>query len=152
MARRNDPRPDRWAYRTPRWVVSLVCVYAAGLLFVGAVAHLTDLLRHGLRLDWAPGWRNWHRSSLAVLDPFAAWLLLRGTRGGVTLACAIMAADPAANWYAIYGIQHCHFVAEPDLQRLTGFAVLILGTAPFIRRHLADRDDLLPVTERDEST
>jgi hypothetical protein len=32
-----------WAYRTPRWVVSLVCVYAAGLLFVGAVAHLTDL-------------------------------------------------------------------------------------------------------------
>jgi hypothetical protein len=48
-----------WAYRTPRWVVSLVCVYAAGLLFVGAVAHLTDLLRHGLRLyDWTPGWRN----------------------------------------------------------------------------------------------
>jgi hypothetical protein len=142
-----------WAYRTPRWVVSLVCMYAAGLLFVDAVAHLTDLLRHGLRLyDWAPGWLNWYRSSLAVLDPLAAWLLLRGRRGGVTLACAIMATDLAANWYAIYGIQHSHFVAEPDLQRLTGFAVLILGTAPFIRRYLANRDDLLPVTERDEST
>lgn len=141
------------AYRTPRWMVSLVCVYTAGLLFVGAVAHLTDLLRHGLRLhDWAPGWLNWYRSSLAVLDPFAAWLLLRGRRGGVTLACAIMATDLAATWYAIYGIQRSYFVAEPDLQRLTGFAVLILGTAPFIRRHLANRDDLLPVIERDEST
>ncbi|MET8747931.1 transposase [Streptomyces sp. NPDC004728] len=44
----------------------------------------------------------------------------------------------AANWYAVYGIQHSNLAAQPGLQRLTVFAALVLGTAPFIRRHLTN--------------
>ncbi|MEV7239088.1 hypothetical protein AB0N06_35905 [Streptomyces sp. NPDC051020] len=128
-----------WMHRTPRSVVILACGIAAGLLFVGAIAHITDLLRHGLRpYDWAPSWLNFYWSSLAVLDPLAAVLLLRGKRRGANLACVIMTTDIAANCYAVYGIQHSDFYAQPGLQRLTAFTLLVLGTAPFLRRHLAN--------------
>ncbi|MEU8525487.1 hypothetical protein AB0C77_07790 [Streptomyces sp. NPDC048629] len=43
--------------------------------------------------------------------------------------------DVAADWYAVYGIQHSNLAAQPGLQRLTVVAALVLGTAPFIRRH-----------------
>lgn len=129
----------RWMSRAPRWVVALALAIAAGLLFVGAVSHITDLLRHGLHpYDWAPSWLNLYWSSLALFDPLAAALLLCGRRRGTDLACAIMATDIAANWYATYGIQHSSLLAQPGLQRLTAFAGLVLATAPFIRRHLAE--------------
>ncbi|MFF3391373.1 hypothetical protein ACFYW1_10660 [Streptomyces sp. NPDC002669] len=54
------------------------------------------------------------------------------------LACAVMVTDLAANWYAVYGIQHSNLAAQPGLQRLTVFAALVLGAAPFIRRHLTN--------------
>ncbi|MFD3534657.1 hypothetical protein [Streptomyces sp. NPDC058664] len=126
-----------WMRHTPRWAVISVCVIAAVLLFVGASAHVADLLSNGLHpYAWAPSWLNLYWSSLALFDTLAAVLLIRGERRGTDLACAIMATDLAANWYAVYGIQHSCFAAQPGLQRLTVFAVLVLGTAPFIRRHL----------------
>ncbi|MFI9624496.1 hypothetical protein [Streptomyces sp. NPDC052042] len=126
-----------WTRHAPRWVVALVCAYAAGLLCVGSVAHLSDLLRHGLHpYGWAPDWLNLYWSSLALFDTLAALLLLRGRRTGIDLAALIMATDLAANWYAAYGIQHSTFLDQPGLQRLTAFAALVLGTAPFARRHL----------------
>lgn len=122
---------------TPRWAVTSVCVIAAVLLFVGSAAHVADFLSHGLHpYRWAPGWLNLYWSSLALFDALAAVLLIRGKRRGTDLACAIMATDLAANWYAVYGIQHSNLAAQPGLQRLTVFAALVLGTAPFIRRHL----------------
>ncbi|MGW2390562.1 hypothetical protein ACWCYK_13845 [Streptomyces lydicamycinicus] len=128
-----------WMYRTPRWVVTVVCAIAAVLLLVGAVAHVTDLLRHGLQVyGWAPRWLNLYWSSLALLDPLATALLISGKRRGADLACAIMTTDLAANAYAAYGIQHSSLAAEPGLQRLLAFAVLVLGTAPFVRRHLTN--------------
>ncbi|MGC5034804.1 hypothetical protein ACPXCS_08110 [Streptomyces sp. DT190] len=33
-----------------------------------------------------------------------------------------MATDLAANWYAVYSIQHSNLSAQPGLQRLTAFA------------------------------
>lgn len=128
-----------WMHHTPRWTVISVCVIAAVLLFVGAFAHVTDLLSHGLHpYDWAPGWLNLYWSSLALFDALAAVLLIQGKRRGTDLACAIMATDLAANWYAVYGIQHSNLAAQPGLQRLAVFAALVLGTAPFIRRHLTN--------------
>ncbi|MEU3690278.1 hypothetical protein [Streptomyces narbonensis] len=128
-----------WMRHTPRWAVVSVCVIAAVLLFVGASAHVTDLLSHGLHpYDWAPGWLNLYWSSLALFDTLAAVFLIRGERRGTDLACAVVATDLAANWYAVYGIQHSDLAAQPGLQRLTVFAVLVLGTAPYIRRHLTD--------------
>ncbi|MFD7256716.1 hypothetical protein [Streptomyces sp. NPDC059874] len=104
-----------------------------------AVAHITDLLRHGLNpYAWAPTRLNLYWSSLALFDPLAAALLIGGKRRGADLACAVMATDIVANRYAIHGIQHSGLLAQPGLQRLTAFAVLVLGTAPFIRRHLAN--------------
>jgi hypothetical protein len=122
---------------SPRWAVVSVCVTSAVLLFVGAASHVTDLLRHGLRpYDWAPGWLNLYWSSLALFDTLAAVLLIRGERRGVDLACLIVATDLAANWYAVHGIQNSSLADQPGLQRLTLFAALVLGTAPFIRRSL----------------
>lgn len=121
----------------PRWTVIWVCVIAAVLLFVGASAHVTDFLRHGLHpYGWAPGWLNLYWTSLALFDTLAAMFLIRGKRLGTDLACVIMATDLAANWYAAYGIQHSSLAAQPGLQRLTVFAAFVLGTTPFIRRRL----------------
>ncbi|MER5207544.1 hypothetical protein [Streptomyces sp. NPDC002825] len=125
-----------WMRHAPRWAVISVCLIAA-LLVVGASVHVTDLLGHGLHpYEWAPGWLNLYWSSLALFDALAAAFLIRGQRRGVDLACAIMATDVAANWYAVYGIQHSDVTAQPGLQRLAVFAALVLGTAPRIRRHL----------------
>ncbi|MGW1847422.1 hypothetical protein [Streptomyces sp. NPDC001966] len=126
-----------WMNHTPRPAVISACVIAAILLFVGASAHVTDLLSHGLHpYDWAPEWLNLYWSSLALFDALATVFLIRGKRRGIDLACVIMATDLAANWYAVYGIQHGSLAAQPGLQPLTVFAVLVLGTAPFIRRYL----------------
>ncbi|MFE2294850.1 hypothetical protein [Streptomyces sp. NPDC059452] len=126
-----------WMRAAPRWAVALVCVIAAVLVLVGGVAHLADLVRHGLRpYAWAPAWLNLYWTALTVLDPLAALLLLRGMRRGLDLACAILLTDLAANWYAVYGIQHSGLAAEPGLQRLTAFALLVLVAAPFLRKHL----------------
>lgn len=104
-------------HHTPRWTVISVCVIAAVLLFVGASAHVTDLLSHGLHpYDWAPGWLNLHWSSLALFDALAAVFLIRGKRRGTDLACVIMATDLAANWYAVYGIQHSNLPVSPYRQ------------------------------------
>ncbi|MGW4852551.1 hypothetical protein ACWEPZ_15140 [Streptomyces sp. NPDC004288] len=128
-----------WTHHAPRWAVASACGIAANLLFVGALSHASDLLSHGLHpYDWAPGWLNLYWSSLALFDTLAAVLLLRGKRRGIDIACAIMTTDLAANWYAVHGIQHSTLAAQPGLQRLSIFAALVLGTAPFIRRHLTD--------------
>ncbi len=128
-----------WMRRTPRWAVVTACFIAAILLFVGTSAHVADLFRHGLHpYDWAPRWLNLYWSSLALFDTLAAVLLIRGRRRGGDLACAIMATDLIANWYAVHVIQDGDLAAQPGLQRLTVFAVLVLGMTPFMRRHLAD--------------
>lgn len=128
-----------WMHHAPRWTVISVCVIVTVLLFVGAFAHVTDLLSHGPHpYDWAPGWLNLYWSSLALFDTLAAVLLIQGKRRGTDLACVIMATDLAANWYAVYGIQHGNLATQPGLRRLAVFAALVLGTAPFIRRHLTN--------------
>ncbi|MFC8917756.1 hypothetical protein ACFT5C_18485 [Streptomyces sp. NPDC057116] len=38
--------------------------------------------------------------------------------------------------WAVVAIQHSSLAAQPGLQRLTVFTLLVLGTAPIMRRHL----------------
>ncbi|RPK83643.1 hypothetical protein [Streptomyces sp. ADI98-10] len=117
--------------------VVVVWVIAAVLILVGGVAHVVDLVRHGLWAHaWAPGWLNLYWSSLAVLDPLAAVLLLRGKRIGLDLACGVMVTDLAANLYAAYGLRDSGLLAEPGLQRIVVFALFVFGAAPFVRRWL----------------
>ncbi|WP_406483013.1 hypothetical protein [Streptomyces platensis] len=69
----------------------------AGLLLMGAVAQVTDLLRHGLQgYDGAPGWLNLYGSSPALLDSLAAALLITGKGRGTDLGCAVMTTGLAA--------------------------------------------------------
>ncbi|MET9640520.1 hypothetical protein ABZY83_29620 [Streptomyces virginiae] len=132
-----------WMHHTPRRAVMSTCGITAVVLFVGTSAHVTGLFSHGLHpYDWAPGWLNLYWSSLALFATLAAVLLIRGKRQGIDLACAIMATDLAASWYTVHDIQHSNLAAQPRLQRLTAFATLVLGTAPFIRRHLTKCDDV----------
>ncbi|MGW1293613.1 hypothetical protein [Streptomyces sp. NPDC002533] len=126
--------------RTPRAAVVVVWVIAAVLILVGGVAHVADLVSHGLRpFTWAPGWLNLYWSSLAVLDPLAAVLLLRGKRIGFDLACGVMVTDLAANLYAAHGLRDSGLLAEPGLQRVAVFTLFVLGSAPFVRRWLVAR-------------
>ncbi|WP_329155634.1 hypothetical protein OHA63_11930 [Streptomyces anulatus] len=134
--------------RTPRSTVVVVWVIAAVLVLVGGVAHVADLVRHGLwPYAWAPGWLNLYWSSLAVLDPLAAVFLLRGKRIGLDLACGVLVTDLAANLYAAYGLRDTGLLAEPGLQRVAVFAVFVLGSAPFVRRRLGE-EPLTPTTTR----
>ncbi|MFC8589233.1 hypothetical protein ACFUGD_32410 [Streptomyces sp. NPDC057217] len=126
-----------WMRHAPRGDAVSACGIAAVLLFVGASAHVADLLRHGLRpYGWAPGWLNLHWSSPALFDALAGVFLLQGERRGLDLACVVVATDLAANRYAVYGLRHSDLAAQPGLQRLAVFAAVVLGTAPFVRRHL----------------
>ncbi len=126
-----------WIRHAPLRAVVPALAVAAGLLFVGTVSHVSDLVRHGLHpYDWAPGWLNLYWSSLALFDTLAAALLLGGRRRGLDLACAVMATDLAANAYAVYGIQHSGLAAQPGLQRLLAFGVLVFCAAALVRRHL----------------
>ncbi|MGW2513368.1 hypothetical protein ACWC0A_29025 [Streptomyces scopuliridis] len=53
----------------------------AVLLFVGASAHLTDFLSHGLHpYDWAPNWLNLYWSTPTLFDTLAAVFLITGKR------------------------------------------------------------------------
>ncbi|MDX3342178.1 MULTISPECIES: hypothetical protein [Streptomyces] len=126
-----------WMSRTPRPTVAVIWAIAAVLILVGGVAHVGDLARQGLWAHaWAPGWLNLYWSSLAVLDPLAAVLLLRGKRIGFDLACGVMATDLAANLYATYGLRDSELLVEPGLQRVFIFALFVFGAAPFVRRWL----------------
>ncbi|GGP87712.1 hypothetical protein [Streptomyces roseolilacinus] len=104
-----------WTHHTPCRAVISACSIAAVLLFVGASAHATELLGHGLHpYDWTSGWLNRSWSSPALFDVLVAVLLIRGSHRGSELA------------------------AQSGLRRLTIFAVLVPGAAPFIRRHLTN--------------
>ncbi|WP_405844671.1 hypothetical protein OG528_37640 [Streptomyces platensis] len=82
--------------------MTAVCAIAAGPLLVGAVAQVTDLLRHGLQGYYgAPGWLNLYGSWTALLAPLAAALLISGKRRGTDLPCGVMTTDLAAR--ASYG-------------------------------------------------
>ncbi|SED31127.1 hypothetical protein SAMN05428954_0065 [Streptomyces sp. 2112.3] len=52
------------------------------------------------------------------------------------LMCVVMATDLTANRYAVYGIQHSDFFAQPGLQWLTAFTLLALATGPVVRSRL----------------
>ncbi|GAB7035945.1 hypothetical protein AB0G35_31135 [Streptomyces sp. NPDC021749] len=118
--------------------MALVAVYVVVLVCVGATSHITDLVRSGLHpYGWAPDWLNLYWSSLAVSDSLAALLLVSGRKVGVDLTCVVMTTDLMANWYAAYGIQHNDFFAQPGLQRLTAFTLLVLATGPMVRSRLS---------------
>ncbi|MET9956890.1 hypothetical protein ABZ135_35815 [Streptomyces sp. NPDC006339] len=113
----------------------VLAVWVAGLL-VGTVAHLGDLVAEGpfAHREFAPAWLDLYWSSLAVVDPLAAVLLLRGRRVGVDLLLAVLATDLAANAYAVLVLLDGRPTESGGLGRLLAFGLFVLVTAPWVRR------------------
>ncbi|MFF5971026.1 hypothetical protein ACFY7C_05805 [Streptomyces sp. NPDC012769] len=113
----------------------VVAVWVAGLL-VGTVTHLGDLLTEGpfAHREFAPAWLDLYWSSLAVVDPLAAVLLLRGRRVGVDLLLAVLATDLAADAYAVLVLLDGSPAGTGGLGRVLAFGLFVLVTAPWVRR------------------
>ena len=105
----------------------------AACLMVGAASHLSLLLRHGW--DWNYGGEPigtvmfW--SSLTLLDPVAAVLLVARPRIGLLCTLAIMVADVAHNWVVV-GMRTG---ADYRLIDQTAFLLVVLATIRFAWRN-----------------
>ncbi|WP_089297783.1 hypothetical protein [Actinoplanes regularis] len=69
----------------PRGVVVAVTAQALVLAY-GGLVHMTQIAGEWPPYPWAPAWLAAYFTSLTVLDPLAAWLLLDQRRAGLHLA------------------------------------------------------------------
>lgn len=99
---------------------------------IGTVSHALDFLAQGLRpYSWGPPLLEVFWSSLMVLDPAAAALLLSGKRrAGLALAAIIMVCDVAANSYAFFVLGIEGFAVALPLQ--AAFLGFVLGSIGFL--------------------
>jgi hypothetical protein len=99
---------------------------------IGTVSHALDFLLLGLRpYSWGPPMLEAFWSSLVVLDPIAAGLLLFGQRrAGLALAAIIMVCDVAANGYAFFVLGIEGFAIALPLQ--AAFLGFVLGSIGFL--------------------
>jgi len=97
---------------------------------IGTVSHALDFLALGQRpYSWGPPLLEAFWSSLVVLDPIVAGLLLFGKRRtGLVLAAIIMVCDVAANSYAFFVLGIEGFaVALPLQAAFLGFVLGLIG-------------------------
>jgi ParB/RepB/Spo0J family partition protein len=98
---------------------------------IGTVTHALDFWALGLRpYSWGPPILEAFWSSLVVLDPAAAGLLLFGKRrAGLALAAIIMVCDVAANSYAFFvlGIEGLQNLLVTKSKKRGQYAVIAGG-------------------------
>lgn len=98
---------------------------------IGTTTHVLQLVNSGwLVFAAAPIWMIAYWTSLTLLDPLAAMLLLRARRAGLILATTIMLSDVAVNTHALYGLKLPFAVWALQLQML--FGGFLLGAAGFL--------------------
>jgi len=99
---------------------------------IGTISHALDFWALGLRpYSWGPPLLEAFWSSLVVLDPVAAGLLLLGKRrAGLVLAAAIMVCDVVANSYAFFVLGIEGFAVALPLQ--AAFLGFVLGSIGFL--------------------
>lgn len=99
---------------------------------IGTVSHALDFVVLGLRpYSWGPPLLEAFWSSLVLLDPVAAALLLFGKRrAGLALAAIIMVCDVAANSYAVFVLGIEGFAIALPLQ--AAFLGFVLGSIGFL--------------------
>jgi hypothetical protein len=88
----------RW-HDVPRGIVLAVAAEAL-VLGYGTVIHLVQLAGGWPPYPWAPAWLAVYFTSLTVLNPLAALMLLTRRSMGLYLAAVILITDAGANWYA----------------------------------------------------
>jgi hypothetical protein len=99
---------------------------------IGTISHALDFAVLGLRpYSWGPPLLEAFWSSLVLLDPAAAGLLLFGKRrAGLVLAATIMVCDVAANSYAFFVLGIEGFAVALPLQ--AAFLGFVLGSIGFL--------------------
>jgi hypothetical protein len=127
-----------WALRRqePRWrAVESLRLTMIGAFSVGTCTHVENALRAGLLpLPLQPIAFNLFWTSLTVLDPLAAILLVVRPRVGLVLSGVIMAADVSIN--AIAFRPSGALRSEWPFWLQVGFAGLVLAAGPYCWRRL----------------
>lgn len=114
-----------------------------GAFSVGTCTHVENVLRAGLSpLPLQPLSFNLYWTSLTLLDPLAAFLLVVRPRFGLVLSAAIMASDVSVNAYAFRPRGAIRLEWPFWLQ--VAFAVFVLAAIPYCWRRL---DQTMPHSE-----
>jgi len=126
------------ARRTSRTrAVDVLRLIMVGAFSVGTCTHVENTLRAGLvPLPLQPLAFNVYWTSLTLLDPLAAVLLVVRPRVGLLLSAAIMASDVSVNGYAFP--PRGAIGQEWPFWLQVAFAVLVLATLPYCWRRVGD--------------
>ena len=110
-----------------------------GAFAVGTCTHLENAWRAGLLpLPGQPLGFNLFWTSLTLLDPAAACLLVVRPRAGLILSAVIMLADVSINAFAFRPSGAIRLEWAFWLQ--VAFALFVLGASPYCWRHLGRRE------------
>lgn len=125
----------------PRRVRGIVAVLVLLLLY-GTAVHVVQLVAAaGAPYPGLPQWLRVYFILLTVLDPLAAFLLLRRCRTGVVLAVLVLATDAFANALANYAYDQATGVTAGRLGQgvITLLALGSLVAAPSLWRATSRR-------------
>jgi hypothetical protein len=114
----------RWS-GVPRGIVVAITSEALVLAY-GGVVHLFQLVSGWPPYPWAPHWLAAYFTSLTLLDPLAALLLLARRAAGLYLAAFVMVTDAGANWYASYYLPHGTAATKLAQALISGLALASL--------------------------
>lgn len=118
--------------------IVVAIISEALVLAYGGVVHLFQLASGWPPYPWAPNWIAAYFTSLTLLDPLAALLLLARRTAGLYLAVFVMVTDAGANWYASYYLSHGTAAARLAQALISGLALASLLIAyqarPWMRR------------------
>ena len=110
------------------------------VLAYGTVVHVVHLATSGGDpYPDLPGWLRVYFVALTLLDPLAAWLLLRRRRGGVVLAVAVLVSDAAANGWVHHVLYPATGVTAGRVGQgvITLLALLLVAATPALCRATA---------------
>jgi hypothetical protein len=118
--------------------VRLAVLAEAAVLFYGGFVHVYQLATGGWPpYHWAPAGLAIYFTSLTVLDPLAATLLLIRRRAGLYPAVLVLVTDAAANWYATYHLLPTTGNAQIGQAVISVLAVASVIVAGYARRSKA---------------
>lgn len=117
--------------REPQWrAAETLRLIMIGAFSVGTCSHVENTLRAGLLpLPLQPLAFNLYWTSLTLLDPLAAFLLVVRPRAGLLLSGAIMASDVSINAYA-FGVNGAIRLEWPFWLQVA-FAAFAVAAGPY---------------------
>lgn len=128
--------PARKSFRSYPVRVRVILITYVAAFCIGTATHLDGLLHR----RWFPQhpFLNIYWTSLALLDPLAAVLLIRAPRAGLLLALVIMLSDVGINSAGSYLYLDAsgRYAIDYFVQLQSAFLGFLLGSAPFVWTHI----------------